>query len=180
MRVPSLAPPPVAQDEATRRQRLRQTEQDADLGHAEDLFGNIGISSKRATTSKTSVVVTQDKDHTIDLSTLPLFNPTGKEAFVRLRETLVPLLANQSKKAQYTLFLADFVKQLARDLPSDEIKKVASGLTTLSNEKMKEEKNADKTGKKSKAAKNKKSLVANRDASSRADTTAYEDGLDDG
>lgn len=62
-------------------------------------------------------------------------------------------------------------------MPSHEIKKVASSLTAASNEKMKEEKAADKGGKKSKAAKTKTSLVASRET---VDTTAYDgDDLDD-
>ncbi|KAI9851127.1 MAG: Translation initiation factor 3 subunit J component [Thelocarpon superellum] len=169
------------EDEADRRARLRQTEQDADLGHAEDLFGNIGISTKRSA-AKPVVVAPDPKNpaQTIDLSALPLFNPNTKDGFTKLRETLVPIIAANGKKAQYTLFLGEFCKQLAKELTSEETKKIGSALTTLSNEKMKEEKNADKGGKKTKAAKNKKSLNANRDTSLKADTTAYEDGLDDG
>ena len=168
------------EDEASRRERLRQTEQDADLAHAEDLFGGIGISSKR---SAAKAVVTQDPnnpDSIIDLSALPLFNPSTKADFAKLRDTLGPVLAASAKRAQYTLFLQEFSKILAKELPSDQIKKIASGLTTLSNEKMKEEKLAERGGKKTKAAKTKTSLVANRDASARADMNAYEDGLDDG
>ncbi|KAI7104606.1 hypothetical protein KC352_g37273 [Hortaea werneckii] len=62
---------------------------------------------------------------------------------------------------------------------SDQIKKVASSLSTLSNEKMKEEKSADKTNKKSKAAKTKTTLNADKGMASRADTMAYDDGLED-
>lgn len=121
-----------------------------------------------------------DPSKAIDLSTLPLFNPTTKDQFLRLRETVGPLIANNSKKAQYSLFMQEFTKQIVKDLPSDQIKKIASGLTTLSNEKMKEEKAAEKGGKKSKAAKSKSALVASRDVSTRADLTAYDaDGLDE-
>jgi translation initiation factor 3 subunit J len=88
---------------------------------------------------------------------------------------LVPLIGGNVKKAQYALFLQEFTKQISKELPSDQIKKIASGLTTLSNEKMKEEKAAEKGGKKSKAAKTKVSLVATRDVGNRADTNAYED-----
>ena len=122
----------------------------------------------------------KDPNNTIDLSALPLFNPSTKDGFTKLRQTLGPILTANAKKAQYTLFLQEFTKQLASELPSDQVKKIVSVLTTLSNEKMKEEKVAEKGGKKSKAAKTKTSLVANRDASIRADTTAYEDELDDG
>lgn len=83
------------------------------------------------------------------------------------------------KKPHYASFLSDFAKQLAKDLPSGDIKKLSSILATLSNEKMKEEKAAEKGGKKTKAAKTKTSLVASRDTSYKADITAYDDGLDE-
>jgi translation initiation factor 3 subunit J len=92
-----------------------------------------------------------------------------------MRETLVPVISNNAKKAQYIIFLQEFTKQLAKDLPSDQIKKIASTLTALSNEKLKEEKAAEKGGKKSKAQKTKVALVASRNTSTTADTTAYDD-----
>ncbi|KAK0516290.1 hypothetical protein JMJ35_000893 [Cladonia borealis] len=167
------------EDEATRRARLRQTEQEADLKHAEDMFGNIGINKNRSDTKGVVVVDSSDPTSAIDLSSLPLFNPTTKDQFLKLRETLTPILAANSKKAHYTLFMQEFTKQIVKDLPSDQIKKIASGLTTLSNEKMKEEKAAEKGGKKSKAAKSKATLVANRDTSYKADTTSYGGDVDD-
>ena len=163
------------EDEASKRARLRQTEQDSDLKHAEDLFGNIGINKNRSATKSVVVADASDPGNAVDLSSLALFNPNTKDQFAKLRETLVPLLASNSKKAQYTLFMQEFSKQIVKDLPSEQIKKIASGLTTLSNEKMKEEKAAEKGGKKSKAAKSKASLVANRDTSFKADTTSYAD-----
>jgi translation initiation factor 3 subunit J len=73
--------------------------------------------------------------------------------------------------------MQEFTKQIAKDLPSDQIKKISSGLTTLSNEKLKEEKALEKGGKKSKAAKTKITLNASRDISYKADTSAYGDDL---
>ena len=116
-----------------------------------------------------------DPTSAVDLTSLPIFNPTTKDQFAKLRETLTPILAANSRKAHYTLFMQEFTKQIVKELPSEQIKKIASGLTTLSNEKMKEEKAAEKGGKKTKAAKSKTSLVANRDTSYRADTTVYDD-----
>jgi translation initiation factor 3 subunit J len=164
------------EDEAERRARLRKTEQDADLAHAEDLFGGIGISKRGGK----PVTVTDDSDPTkaVELSALSIFNPNTKDQFTKLRETLVPLLVANTKKAHYGLFLQEFTKQIAKELPSDQIKKIASGLTTLSNEKMKEEKAAEKGGKKSKAAKTKTTLAGARDTV-RADTTAYDDDFDE-
>lgn len=150
--------------EAERRERLRRTEQDADLKHAEDLFGDIGISNNRKAPLPGAAVVldTKDPSNTVNLGDLPLFKPHTKTQFEQLRTTLTPIITANSKKAHYTLFLQEFAKQLAKDLPSDQIKKVASTLTALGNEKMKEEKAADKGGKKTKAAKTKTSLVASR------------------
>ena len=164
------------EDEAERRARLRKSEQDSDLKHAEDLFGDIGISNNRA--ARKHITLQSDPNDptaTIDLSGLKLFEPNTKEQFVTLRETLAPLISQNAKKAQYALFMQEFTKRICKDLPSDQIKKIASGLTTLSNEKMKEEKAAEKGGKKSKAAKTKASLSAARDISHKADTTVYDD-----
>lgn len=60
-------------------------------------------------------------------------------------------------------------------MPSDQIKKVASSLTALGNEKMKEEKAAQSGGKKSKASKTKVSAVVSRD--SNADMNTYDDAF---
>ena len=164
------------EDQADKRERLRKTEQESDLKHAEDLFGNIGINKNRSAPKALVTADPTDPTKSLDLSTLPLFNPSTKDQFLKLRETLVPLLADNSKKAHYILFMQEFTKQIVKDLPSDQIKKISSGLATLSNEKMKEEKAADKGGKKSKAAKTKVTLSANRDVSTRADATLYDEG----
>ncbi|KAL9124586.1 MAG: hypothetical protein Q9217_006098 [Psora testacea] len=163
------------EDSAVVRARARQREQDADLKHAEDLVGNIGIGKGRSDTKTVVVADPSNPESAVDLSSLPIFNPNTKDQFMKLREVLVPILAANSKKAHYSLFMQEFSKQIVKDLPSDQIKKIASGLTTLSNEKMKEEKAAEKGGKKTKAATNKAKLVANRDVSLKADTTSYGD-----
>ncbi|CAD6447894.1 750c50c6-ac5e-4f1d-8f80-fdb40522de1d [Sclerotinia trifoliorum] len=169
-----------SEDEATRRERLRRTEQESDLKHAEDLFGNIGINSRKTTSAANAVQVDEKNPAaTVDLTTLPLFDPKTKPQFEKLRETLVPLITSNVKKAQYIIFLQEFTKQISKDLPSDQIKKIASTLTALSNEKMKEEKAAEKGGKKSKAQKTKTTLNASRDAISHKDTQAYDDDFGD-
>lgn len=164
------------EDEADRRARLRAEQKESDLKHAEDLFEGIGISNNRA--AGKHITVQDDSGESVDLSTLAIFNPKTKDQFTKLRETLAPLLSKNAKHAQYTLFMQEFAKQIVKELPSDQIKKVASALTTMSNEKMKEEKAAEKGGKKTKAAKTKTSLAGGRDAvSMKADT--FDDGLDE-
>lgn len=119
-----------------------------------------------------------DPSQAVDLSAMTLFKPTTKDQFANVTSTLAPLLNAHSKKPQYAIWLPEFTKQLAKEMSSGDIKKVASALTTLSNEKMKEERNADKGTKKTKAAKTKVSLVAQRD--NKIETTSYDDdGMDD-
>ncbi|KAL5117198.1 Translation initiation factor 3 subunit J component [Pleosporales sp. CAS-2024a] len=160
--------------EEERRLRLRQQELDGSRAQAEELFGDLATSKAR-TAKAVTLTDASDPTKTIDLSSLHLFNPNTKDQFIKLRETLTPLLTANAKKGQYSLFLQEFCKQIARDLPSEQIKKIASGLTTLSNEKMKEEKAAEKGGKKTKAAKTKTALNATRDVGTRADTSTYDD-----
>ncbi|KAJ2986052.1 hypothetical protein NUW58_g5214 [Xylaria curta] len=161
---------------AERMQRMRRTEKESDLKHAEDLFGGAGLSlrnGRKATTTGSTVQIDNDPNKTIDLATLPLFNPSTKGQFETLRTTMVPIIGGSSKKAHYALFLQEFAKQLAKDLPSDQIKKISSALTTLGNEKMKEEKAAEKGGKKTKAQKTKTQLVTNRPNTT--DVATYDD-----
>lgn len=152
------------------------------MKHAQDLFANAGLGPTNRSTKNKAVII-EDKANpgqTIDLSTIPLFRPATKTQFDTLSQTLVPLLTASSSKPHYSIWLSNFVKQIAADLPSAEIKKAASALTALSNEKMKEEKSVDKGGKKSKAAKTKTTLAATRDMGrGMADTTSYDDGLED-
>ncbi|KAJ5123390.1 Eukaryotic translation initiation factor 3 subunit J [Penicillium atrosanguineum] len=165
--------------EAERRDRLRRTEKEADLQHASDLIGDIDLNRNRG--APKAIVVTDSKDPTnsIDLSAMPLFKPTTKDQFNHLSDVLIPLLSMQSKKPHYALWAQDFIRRLVKELPSTEIKKIASALTTASNEKMREERAADKGNKKTKAAKTKISLNANRD--NQIDNNNYEndDGLAD-
>jgi translation initiation factor 3 subunit J len=165
------------EDEADKRARLRAEEKAGDLEHAEDLFGGGGSGpNKRGTNKAITVQAGEDPASTVDLSGLKLFNPKSATEFGKLRETLVPLLVANTKKPHYELFMKEFSKQIVKDMNSEQIKKIASSLTALSNEKLREEKAAEKGGKKSKAAKTKATLNANRDVAFRADTELYDDG----
>ena len=170
-----------SEDEADRRERLRQTEQEADLKHAEDLLSS-GLGPK-SRAPKAVVIENKDKPgESIDLSKIALFKPATKTQFEGLSEVLVPLLRASSAKPHFSIWAQNFCKQICQDMPSTEIKKVASTLTALSNEKLKGEKAQEKGGKKTKAQKTKATLGgAGRDmAGGRADTTVYDnDGLDE-
>jgi translation initiation factor 3 subunit J len=167
--------------EAERRERLRRSEKEADLAHAEDLFGgvgaNVGVGRTAPGAAGAGVVATgASATETVNLGALPLFNPSTKADYEALRATLAPLLlAGSTKKTQtqYVLFLQEFIKQLSRELPSDQIKKIASGLTALSNERIKEEKAGDKSKKKSKAQQTKTTLLTTR--AKETDLQSYDD-----
>lgn len=168
--------------EAERRERMRRNEQEADLQHAADLFGDAGLSAGTGTGTRKSTAALKasavavdksDPTKTVDLGSLPLLNPTTKAQFDALITTLAPLLAANAKKAHYSLFVQELVKELCKALPSDQIKKAASTLTVLGNDKLREEKAAEKGGKKSKAAKTKTSLAVGRPNT--VDTGAYDD-----
>lgn len=165
------------EDEAERRARLRRTEKESDLKHAEDLFGGIDLNKKRGPPKAVVVTDSADPTNAVDLSAMSLFKPTSKDQFTRLTNTMIPLLTAHSKKPHYAMWAQDFAKQLVKDIPSGDIKKVASALSIMSNEKMKQEREADKGSKKSKAAKTKVSLNTSRD--NKIETSNYDDG-DDG
>lgn len=167
------------EDETDRRARLRKTEQEADLAHAEDLFGSVDHKPNKGAPKAIVISDSSDPTKSVDLSAMPLFKPVTKDQFTRLSDTLVPLITPHAKKPQYSLWAQDFVRRLVKELPSAEIKKIASAITTASNEKMREERAADKGNKKTKAAKTKISLNASRD--SHIDNTNYDgdDGLGD-
>lgn len=168
------------EDEADKRARIRAAEKASDMQNAEDLFGGAGgVPDSRSASKSVTIQQGDDPSDTIDLASLKIFNPQTATQFAKLRETLVPLLNQNGKKPNYEGFMKEFTKQIVRDLNSEQVKKIASGLTTISNEKMKEEKAADKGGKKTKAAKTKTTLNASRNIAREADTAAYDDGLDE-
>ena len=119
----------------------------------------------------------KDASKSIDLSLLPVFNPTTKAQFTELQNILVPLLTAQKSKGQYPLFVQELTRHLVKEMPSEQIRKVASLCTTLTNEKLREEKAAEKGGKKnSKAAK--KTTLAGTSKIGEIDTKMY-DGYDE-
>ena len=183
---------------------MQQQEIDADLNHAVDLFAgavvediadhgvtsapspapspapssSVGVSSPPTDVKRKAIAIADpvDSSKSIDLSTLPLFNPTTKKQFTDLQDTLAPLLAQNVKKPHYSLFVQELTRLLIKDMGSEQIRKVASTCTTLTNEKLREEKAAEKGVKKTKAQKTKTTLVGARGKDSdRLDTKTYDD-----
>ncbi|KAL8293069.1 hypothetical protein RQP46_000763 [Phenoliferia psychrophenolica] len=88
------------------------------------------------------------------------------------------LLSKHGDKPLYAKFVENFVKQLCAPLSDQDVKRAATGLTTLANEKQKAAKDAAGGKKKKGAAK--PGLGASKTVGSgRADTSLYEETLDD-
>ena len=179
---------------------MQQQEIDADLNHAVDLFAgavvediadhgitsapspsspsSAGVSSPPSDVKRKAIAIADpvDSSKSIDLSTLPLFNPTTKGQFTNLQDTLAPLLAQNVKKSYYPLFVQELTRLLIKDMGSEQIRKVASVCTALTNEKLREEKAAEKGVKKTKAQKTKTTLAgAGGKDSDKLDMKAYDD-----
>ncbi|KAF8426374.1 eukaryotic translation initiation factor 3 subunit J [Tirmania nivea] len=186
------------------RRRMQEREIQADLNHAVDLFAGAvvediadhGVTSNSAALASPAAGVPSpssdvkhkaiaiadpaDSAKSIDLSSLPLFKPTTKKQFTDLQNTLAPLLVQNIKKPNYPLFVQELTRLLIKDMSSEQIRKVASMCTTLTNEKLREEKAAEKGVKKTKAQKTKTTLVGvgGKD-NDRLDMKSYDDFGDD-
>ncbi|KAF8543549.1 eukaryotic translation initiation factor 3 subunit J [Trichophaea hybrida] len=163
---------------AEKRARQQARELEADIAHAEDLFSAVGIGAGSGTSGRdvkpVAIVDPKDPSKSIDLAALAIFKPTTKAQFDALRDVLVPLLVANTKKPHYNLFLQEFTRAIAKEMPSEQIRLVASKLTILSNEKQKEEKEAAKSGKKKTATK-KAGLASAGKEMDRVDTRPYDD-----
>ncbi|KAG8895467.1 Translation initiation factor 3 subunit J component [Tulasnella sp. 408] len=141
-------------DPAIKKRIERERELEADLKNASDLLGSTKIGSATA------------------LEDILKANPKTKDEFVKLSNDIIEVVIKRlQNKPLYATFVEHHAKELARPLKDVDVRKVASGLTALSNEKQRELKEA---GKKKKA---KPALGSVKPA--KVDTRAYDEALDD-
>ncbi|KAG9003065.1 Translation initiation factor 3 subunit J component [Tulasnella sp. 427] len=141
-------------DPAIKRKIERERELEADLKNASDLLGGTQIGSASG------------------LQDILKANPKTKEEFIKLSNDIIEVVIKRlQNKPLYATFVEHHTKELARPLKDVDIRKVSSGLTTLSNEKQRELKEA---GKKKKA---KPALGSLKQAKN--DTKVYDEALDD-
>jgi len=89
----------------------------------------------------------------VDIKSILDANPKTKEDFVILSRQIFDLVIKRHQdKPLYATFIEAHAKELASPLRDVEVRKVASGLTTLANEKQREARDKA-SGKKKKAAK---------------------------
>ncbi|KAJ3519287.1 hypothetical protein NMY22_g13277 [Coprinellus aureogranulatus] len=147
-------------DPREKARRDKERELKADLTNAADLFGAAALGgSKNA-----------------DLDALISAQPRTKEDFAKLSSQIIEFII---KRHQTKPLYASFVEQLARDLAQPlkdvEVRKVASVLTTLANEKQKEARDKA-SGKKKKGA---KPALGGAKAVKATDVGVYDEALDD-
>ncbi|ETW83318.1 hypothetical protein HETIRDRAFT_474472 [Heterobasidion irregulare TC 32-1] len=140
----------------------RERELAADLNNAVDLFGAAALGG------------TSNKD----LDALISFNPRTKDDFEKLSHNIIEFIVKRYQdKPLYAAFVEHHVRELAMPLRDVEVRKAASGLTTLANEKQKEQRDKA-SGKKKPKATAKPALGASK-VSNKHDTNTYEEALDD-
>ncbi|KAI0368019.1 translation initiation factor eIF3 subunit [Pilatotrama ljubarskyi] len=149
-------------DPREKARRDKERELAADLNNAADLFGSVALGG---TSSK-------------ELDWLISAQPRTKEDFVEFSDRIIETIVKRHMdKPLYTAFLEHHVRALAMPLRDVEVRKVASGLTALSNEKQKEQR--EKASGKKKPKTTAKPTLGAAKPSSKLDTSIYDEALDD-
>ncbi|KAI0046585.1 translation initiation factor eIF3 subunit [Auriscalpium vulgare] len=140
----------------------RERELNADLKNAADLFGSTALGG---TSSK-------------ELDQLVTANPRTKDDFAAFSQNIIEFIVKRHQdKPLYAAFLEQHVRDLAAPLRDVEVRKVASGLTTLANEKQREQRDKASGKKKPKAAA--KPTLGTAKVGTKLDTSIYDEALDD-
>ncbi|KAL7279306.1 hypothetical protein ACG7TL_007147 [Trametes sanguinea] len=165
-------------DPREKARRDKERELAADLSNAADLFGSVALGVTfflwPNLDRKRRGAGTSSKE----LDWLISAQPRTKEDFIEFSNRIIETIVKRHMdKPMYATFLEHHVRALATPLRDVEVRKVASGLTALANEKQKEQRDKASGKKKPKAAA-KPTLGATK-PSSKLDTTVYDEALDD-
>lgn len=88
-----------------------------------------------------------------ELDSLISFQPRTKDDFITFSDRIIEyIIKKHQSKPLYPIFVEHHVRALAEPLKDVEVRKAASGLTTLANEKQKEQREKASGKKKPKAA----------------------------
>lgn len=129
-------------DEKTRRDMLKQAELNADLNHAADLFDGLGVNDhprSRATNNTDNVLKLSAET---PLTAHPLFTPTTKPEFEKLRKALGSTLQGIAEKSSlfYANALAiDLARDISEPLTVEQLRKLIATLNTMVTKKVKDE-----------------------------------------
>lgn len=157
-------------DEKTRKEMLKKAEVEADLNNAADLFDGLGLNEhprSRAGASSSTGMGTLQLTADTPLSAHPLFSPTTKQDYEKLRKKLAETLLGISEKS--TLFYAnslavDLVRDVCGPLTIEQTRKAISTLNSLVTQKVKDERASrmKKTGGTSTGGAGKKKVKADK------------------
>jgi len=113
-----------------------------------------------------------------ELDVLLSADPRTKDDFQALSAQIIELVIKRHQnKPLYPSFVEYHVRQLAEPLKDVEVRKAATGLTTLANEKQKEQRDKASGKKKPKSAA--KPTLGAAKVSGKIDTDIYDEALDD-
>jgi len=141
----------------------KQRELESDLSNATELFGS------------TTVKGSSDD---ADLDQILKSTPKSKEDFVALSDAIIAhIIKPHQDMPLYAAFVEHHTRALAAPLRDVEVRKAASGLTTLANEKQREQREKLSGKKKPKSAG--KPVLGASKLGNKLDTTVYDEALDD-
>lgn len=148
-------------DERTRKELLKKAELNADLNNAADLFGGLGVANdddgddfdinehprERITKQQLAAAASKRPALTKDtpLEEHPLFQPTNKQEYEKLRKTVGTSLTrlNEDSSLLYASSLAvDLIRDLSQPLSVENLRKVISTLNVVIKEKERQERQA--------------------------------------
>jgi len=147
-------------DEIEQKRRDKQREIETDILNATSLLNGTSVSNKPA-----------------EVQGISSLNPKTKEDFAELSTRLIELIKRHQDKPLYASFVEMHVKTLAQPLKDVDVRKAASALTTLANEKQKEQR--DKASGKKKPKASSKPALGGAKSLAKVDTGAYDEALDD-
>ncbi|KAG5351468.1 hypothetical protein C0989_006386 [Termitomyces sp. Mn162] len=143
-----------------RAKRDKEKELNADLNNAAELFGAAALGGTSSS----------------ELDSLISFQPRTKEDFQAFSSRIIEfIIKRHQNKPLYASFVEHHVRELSQPLKDVEVRKAASSLTTLANEKQKEQRDKA-SGKKKKGASKPALGVAKPN---KHDTELYDEALDD-
>ncbi|KAI7873003.1 eukaryotic translation initiation factor 3 subunit J [Spinellus fusiger] len=144
------------EDAFDRKQRMRQLELEADMNNATDLFSNVGISKENAETP------------------IEDLKPKTRVEFEQYYKRLSAMITVYSKSINYPNFVDQLVRELATPMKDMDVRKVASTMTAMANDKQRAAKEATKTKKKGKPQ-----LTGAGKTATREDMDSFENNYDD-
>ncbi|KAJ2507119.1 Translation initiation factor 3 subunit J component, partial [Coemansia sp. RSA 2049] len=137
-------------------ERDRQRQVEADMQNTDDLFA--GLTIKDTAVNKTIINM----------------NPKTQAEFDEFQKALVERIQKCQSSRPYVQFLDKFIRELALPMKDVEVRKFASTLTALANEKQKAGRDS-----KSKKKTNKKAAVVTAPSSQKVDINDYSRGYED-